>query len=249
MSKLNGKVALVTGASKGIGAAIAKAFGREGAAVVVNYVHDKAGADKVVAEIAKAGGRAASVQADLSRPADIKRLFADGEKAFGRLDVLVNNAGVYKFEPLEAVGAAEFHHQFDTNVLGPILATQAAAEHFGAGGGSVINISSVAGQAALPGSVVYAATKAALDSVTRVLAAELGARKIRVNTIAPGMIETEGVHTAGIIGSDFEKQAVSATPLGRIGQPDDVAKVAVFLASDEAGWVTGERINVAGGFR
>ncbi len=249
MSKLKGNVAVVTGASKGIGTAIARALAEAGASVVVNYASAKDGADKVVAEITRAGGKAVAVQADLSKPGDIKRLFADSIKAFGRLDVLVNNAGVYKFEPLEAVGAAEFHRQYDTNVLGPILATQEAARLFGAEGGSVINVSSVASQAAMPGSVVYASTKAALDGVTRVLAAELGPKKIRVNTIAPGMVETEGTHSAGIIGSDFQKYAEGGTPLGRIGQPDDVAKVAVFLASDESAWVTGERIAVAGGFR
>jgi 3-oxoacyl-[acyl-carrier protein] reductase len=249
MNRLKDKVAVVTGASKGIGAGIARAIAREGAAVVVNYAGDKHGADKVVAEIVKGGGKAVAVQADLSKPGDVKRLFADSVKAFGRLDVLVNNAGVYKFEPLNDVQPAEFHRQFDTNVLGPILAAQEAARLFGPEGGSIINVSSVASQASLPGAVVYSATKGALDSVTRILAAELAAKKVRVNTIAPGGVETEGTRSAGIIGSDFEKQMVAGTPLGRIGQPDDIAKVAVFLASDESGWVTGERLSVAGGFR
>jgi 3-oxoacyl-[acyl-carrier protein] reductase len=215
--------------------------------VAVNYASDKAGAEKVVAAIKAAGGNAAAIQADMSRPDDIKRLFADSVKAFGSLDVLVNNAGVFKFEPLESVEASEFHRQFGVNVLGPILAAQEAARHFGADGGSIINVSSVVSVASFPNAVVYSATKGALDAVTRVLAAELGSRKIRVNTVAPGMIETEGTHTAGFIGSDFHKAAEAATPLGRIGQPEDVAKIVVFLASDEAGWVTGERISAAGG--
>jgi 3-oxoacyl-[acyl-carrier protein] reductase len=247
MNKLKEKVAVVTGASKGIGAAIARALAAEGAAVTVNYAGDKAGADKVVAAIKAAGGRAAAIQADMSKSDDVKRLFADSVKAFGRLDVVVNNAGVFKFEPLDAVEAGEFHRQFDINVLGPILAAREAARHFGPDGGSIINVSSVVSVAAVPGSVVYSATKGALDAVTRVLAAELGPRKIRVNTIAPGVVETEGTHTAGFIGSDFQKNLEAATPLGRIGQPDDIAKVAVFLASAESSWVTGDRISAAGG--
>jgi 3-oxoacyl-[acyl-carrier protein] reductase len=247
MSNLKNKVAVVTGASKGIGASIARALGGAGASVVVNYASDKAGADKVVADIVKAGSKAVAVKADLSRPADIASLFAAAQKEFGRLDVLVNNAGVFQFSPLADVEPGEFHRQFDTNVLGPILASREAARYFGEAGGNIINVSSVVSEAAYPGSVVYSATKGALDAVTRVLARELGPRKIRVNTLAPGMIETEGTHTAGFIGSDFQKQAEASTPLGRIGQPDDVARVALFLASDESGWVTGERITVAGG--
>lgn len=247
MKKLEGKVAVVTGASKGIGAGIAKDLAAAGAAVVVNYNSSKEGAERVVADITKKGGKAIAVQGDMAKPADVKRLFADTAKAFGRLDVLVNNAGVYRFDPLEAVTENEFHREFNTNVLGPILASQEAVKHFGPGGGSIINISSVASTNALPMSVVYSATKSALDSVTRVLAKELGPRKIRVNSINPGVTETEGVHEIGIIGSEFEKQAVSNTPLGRYGQPEDIAPAVVFLASDDARWVTGESIKVSGG--
>jgi 3-oxoacyl-[acyl-carrier protein] reductase len=247
MSNLNGKVALVTGASKGIGAAIAKALAAAGASVVVNYASDKAGADKAVAAITKAGGKAAVVQADMSKAAEVTRLFTEAKQAFGKLDILVNNAGVFKFSSLDEVEPAEFHRQFDVNVLGPILASREAARHFGPDGGSIINVSSVVSTAAIAGSVVYSSTKGALDAVTRVLAAELGPRGIRVNTLAPGMVETEGTHTAGFIGGDFHKAAIAATPLGRIGQPEDIAKVAVFLASDASGWVTGERITAAGG--
>ncbi len=249
MSKLTGKVAIVTGASKGIGAGIAKGLGAEGAAVVVNYASSRAGADKVVAEITAKGGKAVAVQGDVSRSADVKRLFAETKKAFGSFDVLVNNAGVFDFKPLEAVTEDEFHREFNTNVLGTILATQEAVNHFGPKGGSVINISSVASVKGMPHSVVYAGTKSAVDSVTRVLAAELGSRKIRVNAIAPGGVDTEGVRTAGIAGSDFEKQMVSETPLGRFGQPDDIARVAVFLASDDSQWLTGERITASGGYK
>jgi len=247
MSNLKDKVAVVTGASKGIGAAIARALGGAGASVVVNYASDKAGAEAVVADIVKTGAKAVAVQADLSKPGDIGRLFSETQKAFGKLDVLVNNAGVFKFSPLAEVEAGEFHRQFDTNVLGPILAAREAARYFGNQGGNIINVSSVVSEAAYPGSVIYSATKGALDAVTRVLARELGPRNIRVNTLAPGMIETEGTHTAGFIGGDFQKAAEASTPLGRIGQPNDVARVALFLASGEAGWVTGERITVAGG--
>ncbi len=249
MSELTGKVAIVTGASKGIGAAIAKGLGAAGAAVAVNYASSKEGADRVVAEITGKGGKAIAVQGDVSKAADVKRLFAETKKAFGSLDVLVNNAGIYAFEPLENVTEDEFHREFNTNVLGPILTTQEALKHFGLDGGSVINISSVASTAAPPNSVVYSATKGAVDSIARVLGKELGARKIRVNTIAPGGVETEGVHSAGAIGSDFEKQIVAGTPLGRLGQPEDIARVAVFLASDNARWLTGERIAASGGFR
>jgi 3-oxoacyl-[acyl-carrier protein] reductase len=249
MKELSGKVALVTGASKGIGAAIAKAFGAAGAAVVVNYASGKDGAQRVVDAITGEGGRAIAVQADLAKATDVARLFAETRRAYGGLDVLVNNAGVYQFDPLEAVTEDEFHREFDTNVLGPILATQRALDLFGEQGGSVINISSVASLGATPGSVVYSATKGALDAVTRVLASELGARKIRVNTIAPGGVETEGTHRIGVVGSDFQKDMVQRTPLGRFGQPDDIARVAVFLASDNSAWLTGERIAASGGFR
>jgi 3-oxoacyl-[acyl-carrier protein] reductase len=249
MGELEGKVAIVTGGSKGIGAAIAKGLGAAGAAVVVNYASSREGADRVVAEITGRGGRAVAVQGDVAKAADVRRLFEETQRAFGRLDVLVNNAGVYQLEPIESVVEDAFHRQFNTNVLGPILAIQEAVKHFGPKGGSVINISSVASTSAPPNSVVYSATKGALDTVTRVLAKELGPRRIRVNTIAPGGVETEGVHAAGLMGSDFEKQVVAGTPLGRFGQPEDIAGVAVFLASDAAGWITGERISASGGFR
>lgn len=249
MGKLKGKVAVVTGASKGIGASIAKGLGAEGASVVVNYSSDKAGAERVVAEINGKGGKALAVQGDVSKSADVQRIFGEAKKIYGKIDVLVNNAGVYQFDPLEAVTEAEFHREFNTNVLGPILAIRESVKHFGADGGSVINVSSVVSEKGLPGSVVYSATKSALDSVTRVLATELGPRKIRVNTIAPGGVDTEGTRTAGVVGSDFEKQIVSQTPLGRFGQPDDIARVAVFLASEDSSWLTGERITASGGFR
>ena len=249
MNELTGKVAIVTGASKGIGAAIAKALGAAGAAVAVNYASSKEGADRVVKEITSKGGKAIAVKGDVSKAADVTKLFVETKEAFGAPDVLVNNAGIYAFEPLENVTEAEFHREFNTNVLGPILTIQEAVKHFGPDGGSVINISSVASTSAPPNSVVYSATKGAVDTIARVLGKELGARKIRVNTIAPGGVETEGTHTIGVIGSDFEKQIVAGTPLGRLGQPDDIAKVAVFLASDNARWLTGERITASGGFR
>jgi 3-oxoacyl-[acyl-carrier protein] reductase len=249
MSKLSGKVAIVTGASKGIGAGIAKGLAAAGAAVVVNYASSKEGADRVVGEITKAGGKAIAVQGDVSKAADVQRLFEATKKAFGSLDVLVNNAGVFHFEPLEAVTEAEFHREFNTNVLGLILTTQEAVKYFSPEGGSVINISSVASLNATPMSVVYSATKSAVDSITRVLAKELGPRKIRVNSINPGGVDTEGVRRIGIIGSDFEKQMVTNTPLGRIGQPEDIAPVAVFLASQDSGWMTGEILVASGGFR
>jgi 3-oxoacyl-[acyl-carrier protein] reductase len=249
MSELEGKVAVVTGASKGIGAGIAKGLAEAGASVVVNYASSKEGADRVVTEIKNKGGKAVAIQGDVSKSADIKRLFAETNKAFGTLDVLVNNAGVFQFEPLEAVTETEFHRQFNTNVLGTILTTQEAAKYFGPNGGSIINIGSVAGQNPMPASVVYSATKSAIDQITRVLAMELGPRKIRVNSINPGGVETEGTHTAGILGSDFEKQMVARTSLGRLGQPDDIAPIAVFLASPASQWVTGEVLAVSGGFR
>jgi len=249
MSKLKNKVAIVTGSSKGIGAGIAKAYGTEGASVVVNYSSDKEGADRVVSEIVANGGRALAVQGNVSILADIKNIFAETKKAYGKVDILVNNAGVFQFDPLEAITAEEFHRQFNTNVLGTILATQEAIQHFNGDGGSVINVSSIISDNPLPNSVVYSATKGAVDTIAIALSKELGSRKIRVNTIAPGGVETEGTRSIGIIGSDFEKQIVAGTPLGRLGQPDDIAKVAVFLASDDSAWVNGEKITVGGGAR
>jgi len=247
--KLAGKVAVVTGASKGIGASIAKFFAAEGAAVVVNYASSKAGADKVVADITGNGGKAVAVQANVAKRPEINRLFAESKKAFGALDILVNNAGIYEFVPLEGITEEHFHRQFDLNVLGLILATQEAVKQFGPAGGCIINISSVASSSAPATGAVYSATKAAVDAVTKSLAKELGPRKIRVNAINPGMVETEGVHSAGIAESDFRKQTESHTPLGRIGQPQDIAAVAVFLASADSAWVTGETLVVAGGYR
>jgi 3-oxoacyl-[acyl-carrier protein] reductase len=241
-------VAIVTGASKGIGAAIALDLAAEGAAVVVNYASSKEGAERVVAEISRKGGKAIAVQANVAKQADIKRLFAETKKAFGRLDILVNNAGVYEFAPLEEVTPEHFHKQFDLNVLGLILATQEALKHF-SDGGSIINISSVAATAAPATASVYSGTKAAVDAVTRSLAKELGPRKIRVNAINPGMVETEGVHAAGISSSDFRKQVEATTPLGRIGQPQDIGPAAVFLASADSSWITGETLHIAGGYR
>ncbi len=249
MSELTGKVAIVTGASKGIGAEIAKSLGVAGAAVVVNYASSKEGADRVVAEITGKGGKAIAVQGDVSKAADVQRLFKEAKKAFGALDVLVNNAGVYKFDPLEAVTEEEFHRQFNTNVLGLLLATREAVKYFGSKGGSVINIGSVASRLTPPTSSVYSATKGAVDAVTAVLSKELGPRKIRVNSINPGGVETEGVHTMGIIGTDFQKEMIAATPLGRFGQPDDIAPIAVFLASENSGWLTGETLLASGGYR
>ena len=245
--KLKDKVAVVTGSSKGIGAGIAKAFANAGAKVVVNYASSKEGAEKVVNEITKNGGTAIAIHGDVTKSADVKRLFEETKNAFGQLDILVNNAGIFKFEPLEAVTEDSFHAQMNTHVLGNILSTQNAVEMFGDGGGSIINISSTVSQNPLPGLVVYSAAKAAIDNMTKLLSKELGGRKIRINTIAPGVTETEGTHQGGIIGSELEKQMVAMTPLGRTGQPEDIAKVAVFLASDDANWVTGERITVAGG--
>jgi 3-oxoacyl-[acyl-carrier protein] reductase len=245
--KLEGKVAVVTGASKGIGAAIALHLAAEGAAVVVNYSASKEGADRVVREIAGKGGRAIAMQANLANEADIRRLFAQAREAFGRLDILVNNAGVYEFAPLAEVTAGQFHKMFDLNVLGLILASQEAVKHFGSGGGSIINVSSVVSTAAPPMASVYSASKAAVDAVTRSLAKELGPRNIRVNAINPGMVETEGWHAAGIPGSDLHKQVEAQTPLGRIGQPQDIAPAAVFLASADSGWITGETLHISGG--
>ena len=247
--KLAGQVAIVTGASKGIGASIAKHLAGEGAAVVVNYASSKEGAERVVAEIAGNGGRAIAVQANVAKQAEIERLFAAAKKAFGRLDILVNNAGVYEFLPLEAVTEEHFHKQFDLNVLGLILASREAAKYFGSEGGSIINISSLAGPMPISNGSVYSATKAAVDAVTKALAKELGARKIRVNAINPGMVETEGMHAAGFAESEFRKQMEAQTPLGRIGQPEDIAPAAVFLASTDAAWITGETLVIAGGLR
>jgi 3-oxoacyl-[acyl-carrier protein] reductase len=247
--KLAGKVALVTGASKGIGAEIAKRLADEGAAVVVNYASSKAKAERVVGEITAKGGQAVAVQANLSKKADIDRLFTETKAAFGRLDILVNNAGVYEFAPLENVTPEHFHKMFDINVLGLLLASQEAAKEFGPDGGSIVNISSVAATAAPPMTSVYSATKAAVDAVTRSLAKELGSRKIRVNSINPGMVDTEGVRAAGLAESDFRKQVESQTPLGRIGQPQDIAPAVAFLASPEANWITGETLYISGGLR
>jgi 3-oxoacyl-[acyl-carrier protein] reductase len=249
MKKLEGKVAVVTGASKGIGASIAKHLAVEGAAVVVNYAASKQGADQVVAEVARKGGKALAVQANVAKKADIGRLFAETKKAFGKLDILVNNAGIYEFSPLEAITEEHFHKHFDLNVLGLILTTQEAVKHFGAAGGSIINISSVVSTYAVPNGSVYSATKAAVDAVTRSLAKELGPRKIRVNSINPGMVETEGVRAAGIAESAMRKQTEAQTPLGRIGQPEDIGPAAVFFASADAAWITGETLYISGGFR
>jgi len=248
MSKLAGKVAIVTGASKGIGAGIAQALAADGASVVVNYASSKAGADVVVERIAQAGGKAIAVKADVSKADEAQALVDAAVKEFGRLDILVNNSGVYQFAPLEEITEDQFHRQFGVNVLGLLLTTQAAAKHLGEGA-SVINIGSVVSHITPADSAVYSGTKGAVDAITGVLSRELGPRGIRVNSINPGMIETEGTHDAGIIGSDFQQHAVSQTPLGRIGQPDDIARAVAFLASDDARWLTGELVKVAGGFR
>lgn len=246
-AKLTGKIALVTGASKGIGAAIARHLAAAGASVVVNYASSKSGADKVVAEITAAGGRAVALQGDVANPADIARLLAGVQATFGRLDILVNNAGVYEFAPLEAITPEHFHRQFNINVLGLLLTTQAAVKLFPETGGSIINIGSVVSSLMPPHSAVYTATKSAVDAVTGVLAKELGPRKIRVNALNPGIVETEGTVSAGIIGSDFERNANNQTPLGRTGRPQDIATVAVFLASEDSGWLTGEELRAGGG--
>jgi 3-oxoacyl-[acyl-carrier protein] reductase len=247
MSKLKNKVAVVTGASKGIGAGIAKGLAAEGASVVVNYSTSREGAERVVAEIKGQGGKAIAVKGDVGIADDVKKIFAETQKAFGRLDVLVNNAGIYKFTPLEDVSEKEFNRQFNTNVLGVLLATQEAARHFGPEGGSVINIGSAVTTLNPPTSSVYTATKGAVNSVTKVLSKELGPKKIRVNAINPGMVETEGTHTAGFIGTDFQKSLEQQTPLGRIGQTDDITPIAVFLASNDSEWLTGELISASGG--
>lgn len=249
MSKLTGKVAVVTGASKGIGASIAEHLAAAGASVVVNYASSKAGADKVVANITSKGGKAVAVQADVSKAEDISRLFAETKKAYGKVDVLVNNAGIYDFKPIGEITPEHFHKQFDLNVLGLLLTTQEAVKLFPAEGGSVINVSSIVGQMPLPQGSVYSATKAAVDALSVSLAGELGPRKIRVNSINPGMVDTEGLHSAGFAEGDFRKHVEATTPLGRIGQPSDIATAAVFLASEDSGWVTGQTLILAGGAR
>lgn len=249
MGKLAGKVAVVTGASKGIGASIAEHLAAEGASVVVNYATSKSGADAVVKRITGKGGKAVAVQADVSKPQDITRLFSETKAAYGKLDILVNNAGIYEFLPLESVTAEHFHKQFDLNVLGLLLTTQEAVKFMGAEGGSVINIGSIVGPMPAPTASVYSATKAAVDAVTIALSRELGPRKIRVNSLNPGMVETEGFHASGIAESDFRKIVESQTPLGRIAQPEDIGRASVFFASDDSGWVTGQILIVAGGQR
>jgi len=248
MSKLKGKVAVVTGASKGIGAAIAKSLAAEGASVVVNYASGKAGAEAVVAEISASGGKAVAAGGDVSKSAEAQGLIDVAIRNFGRLDILVNNSGVYEFAPIEAFTEESFHRMFNINVLGLLLTTQAAVKHLGEGG-SIINIGSVVSRITPPASAVYTGTKGAVDGITGVLARELGPRKIRVNTLNPGMVETDGTHSAGIVGSDFASATIAQTPMGRLGQPQDIASVAVFLASDESAWLTGEQLLVSGGLR
>jgi len=248
-NKLSNKVAVVTGASKGIGAAIAKALAAEGASVVVNYSSSKAEGEKVAKEITSAGGKALAVQANLSKAKDIEQLFAESKKAFDRLDILVNNAGIYEFGPLENLTEENFHKQFNLNVLGLLLASQAAAKQFDGNGGNIINISSVVSTLGVPGGSIYSGTKGAVDAITRSLAAELAPRKIRVNAIRPGMVETEGTHSGGVMESDMRKQVEAQTPLGRIGKPQDIASVAVFLATNDSSWITGETFLISGGYR
>lgn len=247
--KLAGKVAVVTGASKGIGAAIAKSLGAEGASVVVNYSSSKDEANRVVSDIMDNGSRAVAVKANMSKKADIDQLFAEAKKTFGQVDILVNNAGIYEFSPLEDLTEEHFHKQFNLNVLGLLLATQAAVRQFNPKGGSIVNISSVVSTLGVPAAAVYSGTKGAVDSITRSLAKELGPRGIRVNAINPGMVETEGVHAAGIAQSDMRKQVEAQTPLGRIGQPRDIASAAVFFASADSAWLTGETLLISGGYR
>ena len=248
MSKLSGKVAIVTGASKGIGAAIAKAFAKEGASVVVNYASSRDGADAVVKAITGSGGKAVAVRGDVTKLADTQAIVNAAIENYGKLDIVVNNSGVFEFAPVEAITEEQFHRQFNTNVLGLLLVTQAAIKHLGEGS-SIINISSAVSTLQPPASAVYTGTKGAVDAITGVFSREFGEKKIRVNSINPGMIETEGAHAAGFIGSEFQEAAVAQTPLGRIGQPDDVASVAVFLASDDSAWLTGERLSASGGLR
>src|SRR5204863_5844356 len=247
--KLTGKVAVVTGASKGIGAAIAKELATHGAAVVVNYASAKSDADKVVDQISKGGGNAVAVQASVAKKADVEKLFSAAEKAFGKIDILVNNAGVYEFMPVEEVTEPQFRRMFDTNVLGMLLVTQEALKHFNPSGGSIINISSLASSLTPLIGVVYNATKGAVDAITRTLVKELGPRKIRMNSINPGMVITEGVVASGFSESDFRKIAESQTPLGRIGQTEDIAPAAVFFASPDSAWISGETLVIAGGLR
>lgn len=247
--KLAGKVAIVTGASKGIGAAIAKKLAAEGVAVVVNYSSSKAEGEKVAKEITSLGGQAIAVQANMSKHEDIERLFAESKKAFGRVDVLINNAGIYEFLPLDKITEEHFHKQFNLNVLGLLLASQAAARQFDGVGGSIVNISSIVSTLAVPESAVYSGTKGAVDAITRSLASELGPRGIRVNAIRPGMVETEGTQSVGVTESDLRKQVEAQTPLRRIGQPQDITGMAVFLASDDSAWITGETFVVSGGYR
>ena len=247
--KLDGKVAVVTGASKGIGAGIAKQFAAEGADVVVNYASAKKDADRMVDEISKRGGKAIAIQGNVAKKAEVERLFVEAEKAFGKIDILVNNAGVYEFVPLEDVSEQHFHKHFDVNVLGMLLATQEALKHFNADGGSIINIGSLASSLTPPTAVVYNATKGAVDAITRTLAKELGPRKIRVNSINPGMVITEGAIAGGYTEGDIRKMFESQTPLGRVGETEDIAPAAVFFASDEAAWITGETLVIAGGLR
>lgn len=249
MKKLSGKVAIVTGASKGIGAAIAKEYAAHGASVVVNYSSAKEDADRVVREIIAKDGKAIAVQGSVSNANDVKRLFEEATKEFGRLDVLVNNAGVFAHTPLEEITEQEFHRQFNTNVLGILLTTRESLKHFSSAGGSVINVGSVISTNPNPGSGIYASTKGAVDTMTIALSRELAGRNIRVNNLAPGATETEGSRALGMVGTDMEKNLVAQTPLGRLGQPQDIAKVALFLASDDSSWLTGERIQAAGGLR
>jgi 3-oxoacyl-[acyl-carrier protein] reductase len=248
--KLEGKVAVVTGASKGIGAEIARQFAAEGAAVLVNYASSRAGADGVVADIVKRDGKAVAVQGDVAKRADVERIFAEAKRHFGRVDILVNNAGVYEFAPIEEVTEEQFHRQYGTNVLGLLLATQAAVRQFDAkAGGVIINISSTASTFAPPNTAVYSGTKGAVDTITRVLSKELGPRNIRVNAINPGMVETEGVAAMGETAVEFKKQVVAQTPLGRVGQVQDIAPTAVYLASSDSSWITGETFAISGGLR
>lgn len=245
--KLKNKVAIVTGASKGIGAGIAKELAAQGAAVIVNYAGSHDGAEKVVADIISAGGKAAAIQADISQAADVSRLFGAANREFGGVDIVVNNAGVFSFGPIETVTETEFHRQFNTNVLGTILTTQESLKYFPESGGCIINLSSIASQNPNPNASLYASTKGAIDALTISWSKELASRNIRVNAVAPGNTETEGAHSLGIFGTDIEKAMIESTPLKRFGQPKDIAAVVAFLASDDAGWVTGERIKASGG--
>ncbi len=249
MDKLANKVAIVTGASKGIGAGIAKGLAAEGSAVVVNYCLSKEGADRTVSDIEKKGGKAIAVHADVTKTADIRRMFAETKNAFGRVDILVNNAAVFDFAPLESITEDQFHRQFNTNVLGILLATREALHYFDAEGGSVINIGSAISTLNPPQTVIYTATKGAIDSITRTLAKELGPKKIRVNSINPGTVRTEGTIETGIMGSEMQKNYELQTPLGRYAEPEDIAPIAVFLASADSGWLTGETITASGGLR